>query len=219
MNVSDTGASAYLLTDSETAALGAVSRSFRHNLRRLARRAEASAPLRLDICRTPEALAPALDRFLALEASGWKGKGGRGSAIAEHPRLTAFYRALADAFGARGECVIALLHHGGRPVAAHFGLIAAGRYNILKIAYSEADAAIAPGNLLMERVISWCCEQRDIGELSFVTGPAWCERWKPHFDPVRTYRLFAPTLAGRLLQGALRVKRGLRAMRVKGNRG
>lgn len=202
------GVSAYLDTASEASALGAVSRSFRHNLRRLARRAEARAPLRLEVCLDPRELAPALAALLALESSGWKGAGG--SAIAHHPSLVTFYRSLAEDFGRRGQCVIALLHHGDRPVAAQFGLIAGGAFNILKIAYSEADAAIAPGHLLMERMIRWCCQRPDIGELSFVTGPAWSERWKPRHDPVRAYRIFAPTLKGCLLQGALRAKHWLR---------
>lgn len=200
------GASAYIRSDSDVAALSAVSRSFRHNLRRLSRRAETSAPLRMDICLSPETLAPALADFLALEASGWKGAGGRGSAIAEHPRLVAFYRLLTQRFGQRGQCAILLLYHGDRLVAAQYGLLAGGGYNILKIAYSESAAAFAPGNLLMERAIMWCCERPDIDELSFVTSPDWSGKWKPLHDPVRTYRLFASTLRGRLLQGALRAR-------------
>jgi len=201
------GHSAYLATDSEESALGPVSASFKRNLRRLAKRAEETAPLRFIVCNTPATLEPALVRFLEIEASGWKGASGLGSAIANHSELVTFYQTLAAVFGARGHCTINFLYHGDDAIAAQFGLLVGRTYNILKIGYSQAHGALAPGNLMMERSIRWCCAQTDILELSFVTGPAWSHLWKPRCEPVSHYRVFDSGVKGRLLHGALRAKR------------
>jgi CelD/BcsL family acetyltransferase involved in cellulose biosynthesis len=202
-----TGSSAHVPTESEDAALGPVSNPFKRNLRRLAKRAEETAPLRYEVCDTLPELDQAFPQFLDIEASGWKGTCGTGTAIAQDATLVNFYRELIKRFGARGQCIITQLIHGDNVVASQFGLLVGGTCNILKIGYREDHAWFAPGNLAMERTIRWCCARPDVNELSFVTCPSWSHLWKPRQELVASFRIFNPTIKGRLLHGGLHTKR------------
>lgn len=202
-----TGSSAHLSTESEAAAFGAVSGSFKYNLRRRAKQAEAAAPLRYTVYNTLPELDLAFPRFLEVEASGWKGARGSGTAIGHDSRLVNFYQGLMQRFGARGQCLIGQLTHGDTVVASQFGLLVGGTVSTLKIGYREDHAWFAPGNLAMERMIRWCCARPDVHELSFVTAPPWGHFWKPKRENVASFRIFSPTLKGRLLYHGLRTKR------------
>jgi CelD/BcsL family acetyltransferase involved in cellulose biosynthesis len=201
------GSSAHMPTESEAAAFGPVSGSFKRNLRRLAKRAEETAPLRYEVYETLPELGSAFPQFLEVEASGWKGACGSGTAIAHDAKLVNFYHGLMQRFGARGQCVISQLSHGDTVVASQFGLLVGGTCNILKIGYREDCAWFAPGNLAMERTIRWCCERPDVRELSFVTCPSWSHLWKPRQETVASFRIFNPTMKGRLLHGGLHMER------------
>jgi CelD/BcsL family acetyltransferase involved in cellulose biosynthesis len=201
------GFSAHMFTGSEEAALGHVSGSFKRNLRRLAKRAEETAPLRYEVHDTLPDLDHAFPQFLENEASDWKGARGIGTAIAQDANIVSFYRGLMRRFGARGQCMINQLSHGDKVVASQFGLLVGGTYNLLKIGYSEDHAWFAPGNLAMERTIRWCCGRPDVHEMSFVTCPPWSHRWKPRQEAVASFRIFSPTMKGRLLRSGLHTKR------------
>jgi CelD/BcsL family acetyltransferase involved in cellulose biosynthesis len=202
-----TGSSAHVPTESEDVALGPVSGSFKRNLRRLAKRAEETAPLRYEVIDTLPELDHAFPQFLEVEASGWKGTCGTGTAIVHDTNLVNFYHELMHRFGKRGQCIINQLIHGDKVVASQFGLLVSGAYNILKIGYREDHAWFAPGNLAMERTIRWCCAHPDVHELSFVTCPSWGHLWKPQQEDVASFRIFNPTLKGRLLHSGLHTKR------------
>jgi len=65
---------------------------------------------------TPDDAARALEIFLALEASGWKGR--RGTALANNAGNAAFIRRAVREGAARGSCEIVTLHAGAvMPVA------------------------------------------------------------------------------------------------------
>lgn len=100
------------------------------------------------------AFAIALEDFLALEASGWKGR--RGTALASRAETLAFARA---AFAGHAPAVILeRLALDGRPLAMNLTLRASGASFTVKTAYDEAFAGLSPGMLLdlwaAERVLS-----------------------------------------------------------------
>lgn len=178
-------------------ALARVQRSFRQNLRRLGRRADSQGQVALEVADTPAALEEALTHFLDIEASGWKGRSG--SAIRDDARRVGFYRALVRDFGARGECRIHRLTLDGHTVAAQFALRGGRQLNLLKIGYDEAFSAIAPGHLLMMRIIERTCADPALDRLSLVTNPPWAHLWKPELAEVDHLTLTAPDWSGRLL--------------------
>ena len=185
----------------------AISGTFKRNLRRLSRRAEQTASLRHESVSAAPALPAAFERFVAIEASGWKGSQGSASAIACSPTMLAFYRDLMDLFGASGQCVINLLWYGDEAVAGQFCLKSEGRLNVLKVGYSAAHASFAPGNLLLERVIRDACDDPAIDMLSLVNHPPWARNFKPNSTPVRSYVTPARSARGALLLSALLLKR------------
>ena len=187
------------------ATTSAISGSFKRNLRRLARRAAQTAPLTYWSAHDYAELIEALPRFFAIEASGWKG--GEGTAIGCDRSLVSFYRQLVEEFGSQGQCSINFLSHGEKDVAAQFCLRVGGAINLLKIGFDEAHAAIAPGNLIMERTIQACCEDKQIRYVSFVSSPKWGHVWKPLSELVREYQVFNTSPYGRALHSLVRGKR------------
>jgi CelD/BcsL family acetyltransferase involved in cellulose biosynthesis len=173
------GSSYFLTNGTYDQATQAMSGSFKRNLRRLARRAEQSAPLRFQSYRRPEALAEAFEILINIEASGWKGNSGTASAICCRPAMLEFYRALVREFGARDACVINVLWHGEHAVAGQFCLHIGDTLNVLKIGFSDAHSHIAPGNLLLERTIQHACDDRGIDIVSLVNQPPWSKSFKP----------------------------------------
>ncbi|WP_231636210.1 GNAT family N-acetyltransferase [Novosphingobium sp. ST904] len=86
------------------------------------------------------------ERFLALEASGWKGKAG--SALANHAGTAALFRESLKGAAARGRLERLSLTLGGRPIAmlASF-LTPPGAYSF-KTAFDERYSRFSPGVLL-----------------------------------------------------------------------
>jgi CelD/BcsL family acetyltransferase involved in cellulose biosynthesis len=192
-------------------ATAAMSGTFKRNLRRLARRAEGSAPLRHQSCRRPDELAAAFETFIDIEASGWKGDSGKSSAIRCRPPMLAFYRTLVREFGARNACVINLLWHGEQAVAGQFCLQIGRTLSILKIGFSHAHGDFAPGNLLLERTIRRACDDRELDVVSLVNRPPWARNFKPLTTGVWSYCTPNWHARGVLVHLALLAKRTLDA--------
>jgi CelD/BcsL family acetyltransferase involved in cellulose biosynthesis len=85
----------------------------------------------------------AVEDFLALEASGWKG--GRGTALLADPGLAAFAREVLAGFAAEGQLRVARLALDGRPIAAGAALVSGDRAFFWKTGFDESLAAFSPG--------------------------------------------------------------------------
>ena len=92
---------------------------------------------------TPETVAAALDRFLALEARGWKGK--RKTGLGQHAGDANFVRAMAPDLAARGNFEVAELTLDGVTLASGLIMRQADRALFFKIAYDEAYARLSVG--------------------------------------------------------------------------
>jgi hypothetical protein len=84
-----------------------------------------------------------LQRFLALEARGWKGE--RGTGLGQTECDTAFITAAAADLGARGAFQVAELTLNGATIAAGLVLRQGDRAFFFKIAYDENLARVSPG--------------------------------------------------------------------------
>ena len=87
--------------------------------------------------------AAALDMFLTLEASGWKGIGG--TALAQSEDDASFIRNAVPALVAEGAAQVATLSSGDKVVAAGILLRHLRRGYFFKIAYDETAAKTSPG--------------------------------------------------------------------------
>jgi Acetyltransferase (GNAT) domain len=167
----------------------AMTAKFKSNLRRRNRIAEETIPLRHQLYRR-DGLPEAFEIFLDIEASGWKGEHGTSSAIRCVPALFAFYSSLVREFRTWDACVINLLWYGDRAVAGQFCLQIGRTFYILKVGFSEAHSKIAPGVLLLERMIRFACDDPGIDVLHLLNEPSWATFFRPEITGVWSY--FAP---------------------------
>lgn len=184
------------------------------HLRRYRRKLAQESELEFVTSRDAAQLPQLFEEFLALEASGWKGASGEGTAIKLDDALTAFYSRVMALFAARGACEINLLRVNGRAIAGQYCLLSAGRWYHLKIAYDESYHRFSPGGLLLEQVLRTLCGDAGIHTASLLTGAAWAERWHPRAIPVGRLVAGSGTAAGWLALQQIRLRRFLRERRA-----
>jgi len=112
-------------------------------LRRQRNRLAEHGAVGFEVARTREEVAPALEIFLALEASGWKAR--RGTALLQDESDAGFIRRAAVALAASGQCEIVTLRAGDSPVAAAIVLRHQDRAFYFKLGVDERFAKLSPG--------------------------------------------------------------------------
>jgi len=112
-------------------------------LRRQRHRLAEHGAIRFEVARTRQQVAAALEVFLKLEASGWKGK--RGTALVQNDGDAGFIRRAAPALAETGQCEIVTLVAGDMPVAAGIVLRHQDRAFFFKLGIDERFAKFSPG--------------------------------------------------------------------------
>jgi CelD/BcsL family acetyltransferase involved in cellulose biosynthesis len=126
-------------------------------LRRQRHRLAEHGAIRFDVARTREDVAAALEIFMRLEASGWKGK--RGTALIQDDGDAAFIRRAAPALAETEQCEIVTLHAGITPVAAGIVLRHQDRAFFFKLGIDEQFAKFSPGvQLTLELTRHLCAD-------------------------------------------------------------
>jgi len=129
--------------------------------RRLAERGRLEARVLVD--------GEAFERFLALEAKGWKGA--RRTALIDAPARAAFAREMAAGFRQDGRLRIHELALDGAAVASGIELRAGRRAFFWKIAYDEALAAFSPGVLLTRALSRRLAEEGEVDLIDSCAAP------------------------------------------------
>ena len=118
------------------------------DLQRRRRRLAEQGAVKFSILSSPKDVRDAVEQFLTLESSGWKGRSG---ALLAHPALSAFSRGATRLLAREGKCRVARLTLAGRPLAMGVVIESRGRAYFWKIAFDEEFRAQAPGiHLLYE---------------------------------------------------------------------
>jgi CelD/BcsL family acetyltransferase involved in cellulose biosynthesis len=112
-------------------------------LRRQRNRLTEHGAVRFDVARTPEAVAAAVETFMALEVSGWKAR--RGTALKQNDGDAGFIRRATVGLAETGQCEIVTLHAGETPVAAAIVLRHQDRAFYFKLGVDERFAKYSPG--------------------------------------------------------------------------
>ncbi|MBM6584247.1 GNAT family N-acetyltransferase [Microvirga sp. BT689] len=118
------------------------------NLRRFRKKLEKLGHVSIEIRRGSDAGEDLLLEFLALEASGWKGR--NGTAILNHADVTGFYTSLVRNLSARGNLEWHVIRLGERLVAAQMAVLCGTSLFLLCYAFDEDFADCRPGTLLTE---------------------------------------------------------------------
>jgi CelD/BcsL family acetyltransferase involved in cellulose biosynthesis len=158
----------------------ALSSGSRKKLRQHRRRLAAKGALESTVVRDAEGVRAALERFLQLEAAGWKGR--RNSALLNDAAEAAFTRAMVGELAERGDAAIHMLMLDGAPVSMQIVLRAGRAAFTWKTTYDENWRDASPGMLLLEDYTTAFLADRSIAyvdscahdETSFMA--AWSER-------------------------------------------
>ena len=112
-------------------------------LRRQRNRLAEHGAVRFSVARSVEEVGRAVEVFLALEASGWKGE--RGTALRQDRGDLSFIRHATRGLAETGQCEIVTMHAGDTPVAAAVVLRHLDRAFYFKLGIDEAFAKFSPG--------------------------------------------------------------------------
>jgi CelD/BcsL family acetyltransferase involved in cellulose biosynthesis len=129
--------------DSEALLRDALGAKKLKELRRQRHRLAEHGAVRFDVARTPEDVTSAIETFLMLEASGWKGQ--RGTALVQDDGDASFVRRATVALAEVSQCEIVSLRAGDTPVAAAIVLRHQDRAFYFKVGIDERFAKFSPG--------------------------------------------------------------------------
>jgi CelD/BcsL family acetyltransferase involved in cellulose biosynthesis len=168
--------------------LAARSRNLRSQVGRRTRALEGAGALALRTTKGGSGLERDLDRFFALEASGWKGE--TGTAIALDPSLEALYRGFAAAAAEAGRLRLYFLELDGEPIAADYGCVYGGCGYLVKTGFREDLGRFAPGLVLRAEVLRASIEE-GLSRYDFLGGPdGYKMRWTDEVRERSTVRAF-----------------------------
>lgn len=125
-----------------------LSSSTRKKLRQHRRKLAETGVLSVVIASEPQAVRVALDKFLAMEALGWKGR--QGTALLSNKADAAFMRGAVAALAENGRASIHSLNVDGTPVSMQIVARAGAVAFTWKTTYDEAFMDFSPGMLLLE---------------------------------------------------------------------
>ena len=145
----------------------------------------------------------ALDEFLELEASGWKGEGG--TAVASLERDAEFFRTVCGSFRERGRLHLLSLQANGRPVAMACNVRAGDGVFCLKIAFDERWRRWSPGAQLVLDHVSWFHLESSAAWMDSCVQPdnELVNRLWPDRRPIVTLALCANSPSGRMARSAI----------------
>ena len=127
-----------------------------------------------------------LDTVVAVEDSGWKGRGG--SSLKRQPELREFFHRYCQRAAERDRLRVTTLSFGDRVAAVELAIEACGRHWQLKIGYLDELAAYYPGLHLIEGSIR-AAFAAGLDAYEFLGSAAsWEQPWRPE---VREYRMIA----------------------------
>ena len=151
-------------------------------LRRQRNRLGEHGAVRFDVARTKDAIAAAIEIFLALEASGWKGN--RGTALGQDEGDAGFIRRATRELAETGQCEIVTLHAGDTPVAAAVVLRHQDRAFYFKLGIDERFAKFSPGVQLTLDLTRHLC-----ADAALSTADSTASAGHPMIDPIWRGRL------------------------------
>lgn len=138
-------------------------------LRRQRHRLAGHGEVRFDVAREPQEIAAALETFLKLEASGWKGA--RGTALSQVDGDAVFIRRAMPALADSGHSEIVTLFAGETPVASGLVLRHQTRAFYFKIGVDERFARYSPGVQLTLDLTRHLCADPTIASADSTASP------------------------------------------------
>lgn len=198
--------------DADTLLLGSLGAKKMKELRRQRNRLADHGEVTLKVFDKPDGVHAALERFLALEASGWKGK--RGTALVQNAGNAAFIREAAKGLAARGQFEVLALNIGERLAASCLVIKGERQAYFFKLAHDERESKNSPGVQITLDLTRHLCEDRRIEEVDSTADsnhPMIDHIWR---DRLSLADMFVPLTKNRVraaaIHGAIRAQEYLR---------
>ncbi len=151
-------------------------------LRRQRNRLAEHGDVHFEVARSPAEIAAAIETFLVLEASGWKGQ--RGTALGQDAGDAAFIRRATAALAETNQCEIVTLRTGATPVASAIVLRHQDRAFYFKLGVDERFARMSPGVQMTLELTRYLCADPAIRLVDSTAAPN-----HPMIDPIWRGRL------------------------------
>jgi CelD/BcsL family acetyltransferase involved in cellulose biosynthesis len=155
--------------DAETLLREALGPKKLKELRRQRHRLAEHGALSFEVARSPQEIFAAIETFLALEASGWKGK--RGTALVQVEGDAIFIRRATRALADSGQCEIVTLRAGNTPLASGIVLRHLDRAFFFKLGVDERFAKFSPGVQLTLELTRHLCADGAIASADSTASP------------------------------------------------
>lgn len=146
--------------DGDTYLKTTISKNHLRDMRRQFRLLGEEGRISYNVARQPEEIRRRMEEFLALEASGWKGR--KRSAMVMDRFRAAFAREAITNLAEIDAVRIHTLDLDGRAIASMVVFIMAGEAYTWKTAYDERYARFSPGKLLLSDLTDWHLDDPNI---------------------------------------------------------
>ena len=195
--------------DADALLLGSLGAKKIKELRRQRNRLADNGEISLHSATVPAEVSAALERFLTLESSGWKGK--RGTALVQNSGDAAFIRIAAKGLSMREQFEVLALNIGEQTAASCLVIRSERRAYFFKLAHDETQSKNSPGVQLTLDLTKHLCADGRIEEVDSTA-----EANHPMIDHIWRDRLplgdvFVPLTKNKMQTGAIRM-----AIRVHG---
>jgi CelD/BcsL family acetyltransferase involved in cellulose biosynthesis len=155
--------------DAETLLREALGPKKLKELRRQRHRLAEHGALSFEVARSPQEIFAAIETFLALEASGWKGQ--RGTALVQVEGDATFIRRATRALADSGQCEIVTLRAGTTPLASGIVLRHQRRAFFFKLGVDERFAKFSTGVQLTLELTRHLCADGEITSADSTASP------------------------------------------------
>lgn len=188
--------------DADTLLLGSLGAKKMKELRRQRNRLADHGAVALTVADKPAEVSAALEKFLRLEASGWKGR--RGTALVQDEGDAAFIREAAGKLAARGEFEVLTLRAGSRMAASCLVIKSGQRAYFFKLAYDETESKNSPGvQITLDLTRHLCADGRieEVDSTADANHPMIDHVWR---DRLTLGDVFVPLTKNRIRASAIR---------------
>jgi Acetyltransferase (GNAT) domain len=165
-----------------------LSRNFRNNLNKAANKVTRLRDVEFRFTSARTTSREEFDEFLAVEASGWKGRAE--SAIASSTKHIEFYAALIRRLGEAGWLEWHFLTGDGCTLAANLAIRMPKSLIIWKLGYNDAYSRCSPGSVLFEELVKRQAAARQIEEINLTTNQPWYDNWEMRRRTYYTARFY-----------------------------
>lgn len=195
-----------------------LSKNFRANLRKARNKLEQLAGVGFVTATEGLELEAEFNAFLRIEASGWKGTAGTRTAILYRKGQPGFFRSLLSTCNNDTCCEVNALHVEGRTIAAQLCMRTGADFAVLKIAFDQEYARVAPGQLLLLHTLERVSADPRIRRVNLLGDAEWHHDWRPETIALQRAYLALDPIVGRSLIRLLRIRFGPARRVVRGLR-